>query len=125
MRKTELERFRKLLTEERDRVSGSLAKRSRAIKHRGQESGGDGGKAHSNHMADQGTDEFENEATIKFASTEGRYLYRIEGALERVEDGTYGNCQACSGKISIERLRALPYARFCIDCKEKEEAGLL
>ena len=123
MRKTELARFRKLLMAEKERVSQSLAKHAKIIKHDGEESGAELSKAHSNHMADQGTDEYQYEATIQFASTEGRYLYHIEQALSRIEDGSYGKCESCTKNIGIERLKALPYARLCIECKEKEEAG--
>jgi DnaK suppressor protein len=122
MRKTELERFRKLLLAEKERVSQSLAKHARIIQHAAEESGPDVSKAHSNHMADQGTDEFQYEATIQFATTEGRYLYHIEEALRRIEDGTYGRCTGCGRQIGLERLRVLPYTRLCIDCKAKEEA---
>ena len=83
------------------------------------------GKAHSNHMADQGSDEYQYETTIKFANTEGRYLYNIEEALSRIEDGSYGKCTECGGNIGIPRLTRLPYTRMCIECKEKEEAGTL
>ncbi len=72
-------------------------------------------------MADQGTDEYQYEATIQFATTEGRYLYHIMEALTRIEDGTYGKCESCNGQIANERLKALPYTRLCIACKEKEE----
>ncbi len=121
MRKTELERFRRQLLEERDRVSRSLAKHSKIIQHEGDGSGPELAKAHSNHMADQGSDEYQYEATIQFASTEGRYLYHIQEALERIESGTYGKCESCGGQIGLERLKALPYTRLCIACKEKEE----
>jgi RNA polymerase-binding protein DksA len=80
------------------------------------------GKAHSNHMADQGSDEYQYETTIKFANTEGRYLYNIEEALRRIEDGSYGKCQDCGKPIALPRLKRLPYTRLCIECKEKEEA---
>jgi DnaK suppressor protein len=122
MRKTELQRFRKLLLAEKERVQASMADHEKVI--RGQD-GHDGGKAHSNHMADQGSDEYQYEATIQFASTEGRYLYHIEEALARIEDGSYGQCEGCDGKIGMERLKAVPHARLCIECKEKEEEGLL
>ena len=121
MRKTDLERFRRLLESERDRVSRSLAKHSKIIQHEGEGTGPDSAKAHSNHMADQGTDEYQYEATIQFAATEGRYLYHIMEALTRIEDGTYGKCESCSSQIGLERLKALPYTRLCIECKEKEE----
>ncbi len=121
MRKTDLDRFRRVLMEEKARVSKSLAKHSKIIQHEGEESGLELAKAHSNHMADQGTDEYQYEATIQFASSEGRYLYHIMEALSRIEDGTYGKCEACGKQIGLERLKALPYTRLCIACKEKEE----
>jgi DnaK suppressor protein len=121
MRKTDLQRFRKLLQDEKDRVMQSLAQHEKVIKHTDL-SGLEAGKSHSNHMADQGSDEFLYETTIKFANAEGRYLYSIEEALGRIEDGTYGRCLECSVPIAPERLKRLPYTRLCIECKEKEEA---
>ena len=111
--------------EEKERVMHSMADHHKVIRGQDGQEGGGTGKAHSNHMADQGSDEYQYEATIRFASSEGRYLYHIEEALSRIEEGTYGNCEACGGKISKERLKALPHARLCIECKEKEEAGTL
>ena len=125
MRKTELQRFRKLLMEEKERVTQSLAQHEKIIMHTDDQSGLETGKAHSNHMADQGSDEFQYETTIKFAKTEGRYLYNIEEALRRIEDGTYGKCQECNAAIGLPRLKRLPYTRLCIECKEKEEAGTI
>jgi len=122
MRKTELQRFRKMLQEEKDRVMRSLAQHEKIIKHTDDQSGVEMGKAHSNHMADQGSDEYQYETTIKFANTEGRYLYNIEEALRRIEDGSYGKCQDCGKPIALPRLKRLPYTRLCIECKEKEEA---
>ncbi len=125
MRKTELVRFRKMLESEKERVTQSLANHEKIIKHTDTESGLEAGKAHSNHMADQGSDEFQYETTIKFANTEGRYLYNIEEALGRIEDGTFGKCIECQKAIGLPRLKRLPYTRMCIECKEKEEAGKL
>ena len=122
MRKTELQRFRKMLEEEKERVMRSLAQHEKIIKHTDDQSGIETGKAHSNHMADQGSDEYQYETTIKFANTEGRYLYNIEEALRRIEDGSYGKCQDCGKAIALPRLKRLPYTRLCIECKEKEEA---
>jgi RNA polymerase-binding protein DksA len=122
MRKTELQRFRKLLLAEKERVMQSMAHHEKIIRGQDGESGGPA-KGHSNHLADQGTDEYQYEATIHTANTEGRYLYHIEEALARIEDGSYGKCERCSGKIGMHRLKALPHARLCIECKEKEEEG--
>ncbi|MCP4574343.1 MAG: hypothetical protein GY838_18465 [bacterium] len=123
MRKTDLQRLRNQLLEEKERVSQSLTQHEKIIKHTDDQSGLEVGKAHSNHMADQGSDEFQYETTIKFANTEGRYLYNIEEALSRIEDGTFGKCMECGQTIALPRLRRLPYTRLCIECKEKEESG--
>ncbi len=125
MRKTSLERFRTLITAEKERVDKSLVKHTKIIHHEGEDFGGDLAKAHSNHMADQGSDEFQYETTIKTANTEGRKLYNIEEALASIEDGSYGKCIECNKAIGIPRLKRLPYTRMCIECKEKDEAGKL
>lgn len=121
MRKTDLDRFRKLIDEEKQRVEKSLHKHTQIIHHEGEDFGGDLAKAHSNHMADQGSDEFQYATTIHFASTEGRYLYQLDQAMQRIEDGTYGKCVGCGKQIGKARLKAKLDARLCIECKEREE----
>ena len=77
--------------------------------------------SYSTHMADQGTDSFEREKTFQLASKSGRFLHHIDEALLRIKDNTYGKCQECGKEISSARLEAVPHARLCIACKEKEE----
>ena len=77
--------------------------------------------SHAFHMADQGTDAMEREMAFMFASKSGRLVYHIEEALRRIESGTYGLCSQCHKPISTTRLKAVPHARLCIKCKEKEE----
>jgi len=77
--------------------------------------------SYSTHMADQGTDSFEREKTFQLASKSGRFLHHIDEALRRIKDNTYGKCQECGKEISSARLEAVPHARLCIACKEKEE----
>jgi len=74
-------------------------------------------------MADQGTEAMEREKAALFATKEGRYLYRIEEALRRLynDPDNFGNCHTCGSDVGFERLDALPHARYCIDCKLKEE----
>lgn len=81
--------------------------------------------AYSFHMADQGTDAMEREKAFLFASKEGRHLYHIDQALRRLYQNPegFGRCEHCGEEISFERLDALPHARLCIGCKEKEETG--
>jgi RNA polymerase-binding transcription factor DksA len=58
-----------------------------------------------------------------FASQEGRYLWHVNEALRRLyrDPDTFGRCHNCGDEINYERLDALPHARLCIKCKEKEE----
>ena len=67
----------------------------------------------------------EREKAALFATKEGRYLYRIEGALRRLYHApeSFGSCHTCGKEVGFERLDALPHARYCIDCKVKEEAA--
>src|SRR5690606_22619489 len=79
--------------------------------------------AYSCHMADQGTDAMEREKAFLFASQEGRFLWHIDQALRRLykTPETFGKCHNCGEDIAFERLDALPHARFCISCKQREE----
>jgi len=77
--------------------------------------------SYSYHMADQGTDAMERELAFMLASKSGRLVYHIDEALRRIRDGSYGACHTCGKDINVERLLAVPHARFCIDCKTKEE----
>ncbi len=76
---------------------------------------------YSFHMADAGTDAMEREKAFLFASTEGRLLMEITEALRRLYRGEYGMCESCGNPIARARLEAMPHARLCISCKEKEE----
>ncbi len=79
--------------------------------------------SYSDHMADLGTDAEEREKAYLFASKEGRLLYHIDEALRRISDGTYGKCVECGKEIGLDRLEAVPHARLCIKCKQREEEG--
>ncbi len=76
---------------------------------------------YSFHMADAGTDAYEREKAFQFASTEGRLLMDLNEALRRLYRGEYGICESCGNPIAKARLEAMPTARLCRDCKEKEE----
>ena len=68
------------------------------------------------HMADIGSDNFEQEFTLSLMETEEGTLESIEAALERIEGGTYGSCAECARSITKTRLNAIPYTPFCIEC---------
>jgi len=112
----------KLLLDERQRVLKELGQWDEALSNT--EQGADGDlSSYSFHMADQGTDAMEREKAFLFASKEGRYLWHVNQALRRLykSPDTFGQCQHCGGEIALDRLEALPHARYCFDCKQREE----
>ena len=114
--------FEQRLLEEREKLVRRLAQHDESFANTLQGSDGDL-SAYSFHMADQGTDAMEREKEFLFASKDGRLLYHIDQALRRLykTPDTYGVCEECGGDIGYERLDALPHARLCITCKEREE----
>ena len=73
------------------------------------------------HMAELGSDNFEQEFTLSLMETEEDTLGLIESALERIEAGDYGRCAECGGVIAKTRLNAIPYTPVCIKCAEQLE----
>jgi len=122
MPKKQLQYFEKRLLEERRRVLKELGHHDEIFDTNQEASEGDS-SAYSFHMADQGTDASEREKAFLFASQEGRFLWHIDQALRRLYKSpeTYGKCHNCGQDIAFERLDALPHARFCIECKQREE----
>ncbi len=122
MPKKQLQHFEKRLLEERKRVLKELGHHSETLGPNGEAAEGDN-SAYSFHMADQGTDAMEREKAFLFASKEGRFLWHIDQALRRLYKApeTFGKCHQCGEDIAFERLDALPNARYCIACKQREE----
>ena len=75
------------------------------------------------HMADMGSDNFEQEFTLSLMESDEDTLEAIESALERIEDGAYGQCEECGGKIPKTRLKAIPYTALCVKCASQLEQG--
>jgi len=73
------------------------------------------------HMADIGSDAYEQEFTLSLMATEEDTLALIEQALERIRGRKFGTCEECGGVIAKKRLEAIPFAPTCIRCAEKLE----
>ena len=71
-------------------------------------------------MADQASGNNEVHIQLKLKQTDAKILQAIEGALRRMEQGTYGICRDCGEPIAPARLNAIPWTRVCIDCKQKQ-----
>ena len=79
-----------------------------------------------NHMAELGSGNFDQELTLSLLGSDNDALDQIEAAIERIEDGSYGWCEECGGKIPKSRLEAIPYAALCVRCasqREEDNAG--
>jgi DnaK suppressor protein len=73
-------------------------------------------------MADQASGNNEVHIALKLRQTDAKILQAIEEALQRIDKGTYGVCRDCGEPIAEARLRAIPWTRVCISCKEKQKA---
>jgi RNA polymerase-binding protein DksA len=121
MKKAELKVYKTQLLALRARLRGDVdAMANAALKKTRSETNGDLSSMPI-HMADLGSDNFEQEFTLSLMQTEGGTLESIETALERIEDGQYGLCEECTQPISKTRLNAIPYAPLCIKCAQKLE----
>lgn len=122
LNKTQLKHIEKRLMEERAKALKALGLFDRIAKL-DRESMDSDLSAYTDHMADQGTEAQEREKAALFATKEGRYIYRLEEALRRLysDPKTFGHCHTCGTEVGYERLDALPHARYCIECKLKEE----
>lgn len=117
--KTEMEAFRQRLLALKKRLGGDLSELEEEALHAvgGEKSGG-----LSNvpvHPADLGTDNFEEELALDLLENEEKILDEVNDALARIGQGTLGRCENCGQEISRARLKALPYARYCIRCARK------
>jgi DnaK suppressor protein len=77
------------------------------------------------HMADLGTDSFEQEFTLELMDSERKLIVEINDALSRIENGNYGICEINGEPIPKQRLEAIPWARCCIACASLLEKGLI
>ncbi len=120
MRKSDLKKYEKLLLEKRKTLLADLEELREDSLSTIKDSTGEL-SSYTYHMADMGTDAQEREKKFHLASKSGRLVYHIDEALRRIQEGTYGKCANCGEDISVARLEAVPHARLCIECKEKEE----
>jgi RNA polymerase-binding transcription factor DksA len=76
-----------------------------------------------NHMAELGSDSFDQELTLNLLGSEKDALDQVEAAIGRIDDGSYGWCETCGARIPKSRLDAIPYAARCVRCASQEEEG--
>ena len=82
----------------------------------------DEGMGYSTHQADDATFATDQAASAAIRRNIERQLYEVERALHRLENGSYGLCRTCKKEIDRARLKAIPYARDCMDCASHHES---
>lgn len=75
--------------------------------------------------AENASDVYEQDFAFITMESEEELLHKVESALRRIREGSYGTCDECSTSIPKARLEALPFADLCVKCQELEEQGLL
>lgn len=121
----ELESFREMLLEKRHELIGDVANLEDGAIRSGGAHSASGLSSMPIHMADIGSDTWEQELTLGLIENERGLLREIDEALERIKDGTYGMCLATGKPITKARLRAKPWAKYCIEYARKRELGLV
>ena len=120
MTKSELAKYKSLLVKVREGIAGDITHIAKENLKSQKESSGDL-SGYSFHMADMASDSYDRELSLNIAGGEQEIIYEIDDALKRIEEGKFGLCISCSKKIPQKRLNAVPYAKYCIQCKSKEE----
>lgn len=121
MTKPELKFFENLLNEKKETLIQELGYLEDNTMRLSSKEGAGDLSSHAYHLADHATETQDREQAFHMASREGKYLFYIEEALDRVRNGTFGVCKKCGKLIPKARLEAVPTAKMCIDCKTKQE----
>ncbi|MEK6201611.1 MAG: RNA polymerase-binding protein DksA [Desulfobulbaceae bacterium] len=117
MDQKELDRFRKLLKDKREEI---LIEAERTLTELTDQSG------NIPDPNDRASAEADRSFELRIRDRERKLLPKIEAALERIQDGSFGECEGCGEEIGMKRLEARPVTSLCIDCKtlqEKKEKG--
>jgi RNA polymerase-binding protein DksA len=116
-----MEGYTRLLLEERRRLRQELAEMEQHQVKGNEEKHAADASGYDDDLVDVATETFEREKGLTLESSVHGLLEMVEEALQRVRNGTYGICDGCGRPIDANRLKAIPYARLCIKCKEREE----
>jgi DnaK suppressor protein len=121
MTRTEMDKYRQQLLNLARRLRGNVSD----AKHEAlRETGGGASGNLSNiptHPADLASDNFEQETAVSVLENQEQILDDTNAALQRLEQGTFGKCEECGIKISTERLQAVPYTPYCVECAQRLE----
>jgi DnaK suppressor protein len=117
MDKKRLEYYKKKLTTRREELMKTIA--------RTQEEGRTADDDQTVDLADKAANSYTKEFLFGQTSAERAFLQLIDDSLKRIKSGEYGQCANCEEEINQKRLEAVPWAKYCISCQEKQERGQL
>ena len=124
--KAKLKQFRASIEKRMEEIAEDMDDIHDGILDNGNDSEGSSQESvFSVHMADAGTDSFEQEKNYILMGRESDYYKNLEVALDRIDDGIFGICKICEELIPEERMLEVPNATKCVGCKEKEKLGLV
>jgi|GEM_PF-402151 len=120
--KEQIEKYREILLEKRSMVASQVENLARDA--------ADSTEATANSKspissAENAADAFDQDFAFMSMESEEEIIRKVDTALNRMKDGTYGTCEECEVVINDDRLEALPWATMCIKCQEREERGEL
>jgi DnaK suppressor protein len=119
LKKADIARFKKRLEEMKMQMTALVRDVSKEVKTP-EES-----KGYSQHQADEGTDDFDRNISLKVSDEEFKILRQIDRALEKIDEDTYGVCDISGEEIPLPRLEAIPYAIMTVKSQEMFEKGML
>jgi len=117
MEKKKLDTFRKKLEERQLALRKTVSRTEEDGRIADQDSAQD--------IADRAANSYTKEFLFSVSNNERQVLNMVETALQRIREGTFGECVNCGSEINAKRLEAVPWTRYCIACQEKKEQGLL
>lgn len=117
MEKKRLEYYKKKLQTKYSELTQTVSK----VEHYGREVD----EEPSQDIADKASNSYEKEFLFSLTNNDRFVLQLVQEALQRIRDGSYGQCVVCEEEVQQKRLEAVPWARHCIECQEKQEQGLL
>lgn len=119
--KKDLAEFKKIILKRKEQILDDIKHISDDTLKKSQKEASGDISGYTYHMADVATDNYDREFSLGLASNERKFLYELDDALKRIEDGIFGICEDCKNLIAKNRLKAVPHARLCVKCQEKRE----
>ena len=117
MDRKRLEQYKKRLLERKQQLEEIVARTEQDGREADEEAAQD--------VADKAINSYTKEFLFRKSNDDRFILQLVQEALERMESGAYGACIVCGGEMQQKRLDAVPWARHCFECQQKQEQGLL